>query len=128
MILSAFVMCIGGAALQFFPHEILHRFGADASGIAPLFAQIAGALLLGFAMMNWMAKTVLIGGIYARPLAIGNFTHFTVGALALLKYAFAADQNSPLVWTLAVVYALFAAAFGYVFFTHPLKSNDAVNN
>lgn len=79
MISSALLMATGGVLLQFIPHEILNYFGADSSGINPLFIQMTGALYLGFAMMNWMAKTVMIGGIYARPLAIGNFAHFTVG-------------------------------------------------
>ena len=123
MTASAVVMGISGAALEFAPHEVLRGFGAEASGAAPLLLQIAGALYLGFAMTNWMAKTVLIGGIYARPLAVGNFAHFTIGALALLKYAFAAEASLP-IWTLAAVYALFAAAFARVFFTHPLKNKE----
>ena len=127
MISSASVMGVAGVLLQFIPHEILNYFGADSSGINSLFVQIAGALYLGFAMMNWMAKTVLIGGIYARPLAIGNFVHFTVGALALIKYAFAAS-GSPVVWLLAAAYSLLAILFGYVFFTHPLKTKTAAEN
>ena len=78
-------------------------------------------------MTNWMAKTVLIGGIYARPLAIGNFAHFLVGALALLKYAFTVP-DSWLVWALTVVYSLLAILFALVFFTHPLKTNNASQN
>jgi hypothetical protein len=127
MISSALLMAAGGVLLQFIPHEILNYFGADSGGINPLFVQMTGALYLGFAMMNWMAKTVLIGGIYARPLAIGNFFHFTVGALALLKYAFAAP-NSLVVWAYALIYSLLAILFGIVFFTHPLKTNNAAGN
>ena len=74
-------------------------------------------------MMNWMAKTVLIGGIYARPLAIGNFSHFLIGALALLKYAFT-TQNLWMVWVQAIIYSVLAIFFGGVFFTHPLKTNN----
>lgn len=123
MMTSAFAMGIGGIALQFFPHEILRQLGADSGAINALFAQLVGACLLGFAMMNWMAKAVLIGGIYARPLALGNLTHFTIAALALIKYAFAASA-APLVWAFALVYAVFAALFAYVFLTHPLKANN----
>ena len=93
MILSSLLMAIGGVLLQFFPHEILNYFNVDSNGILPLIIQIMSALYLGFAMLNWMAKTVLIGGIYARPLAMGNLLHFTVGAFALLKYGYSA-QNS----------------------------------
>ena len=66
--------------------------------------------------MNWMAKTVLIGGIYARPLAIGNFTHFLVGALALLKYAFSAP-HIWIVWVAAIIYALLRFYSVLFFFT-----------
>ena len=96
-------------------------------GVAPLVVQIGGALYLGFAMMNWMAKGVLIGGIYARPLAVGNFAHFLIGALALLKYALAV-QGLWLVWVFAVVYLLLAIVFGIVLFTHPLKTNKVPEN
>lgn len=127
MIASAVIMGFCGILLQFLPHEVLRLSGVEAVGITPLLVQIIGALYVGFAVMNWMAKTVLIGGIYARPLAIGNFAHFIIGAFTLLKYAFVA-QNSLLVWLAAIIYALFAVLFGIVFFTHPLKTNNSVEN
>jgi hypothetical protein len=124
MMASALLMAVCGAALLFVPHEILNYFETPSAGIEVLFVQLTGALFFGFAMMNQMAKTVLIGGIYARPLAIGNFTHFLIGALGLLKFAFAA-QNSYTVWTFAIIYTIFAILFGIVLFTHPLKTNSA---
>ena len=127
MILSASLMATCGVLLQFVPHEILHYLGVSSAGIAPLLLQITGALYLGFAMMNWMAKTVLIGGIYARPLAIGNFSHFLIGALALLKYAFT-TQTLWIAWVLALIYSVLAILFGIVFFTHPLKTNNDAGN
>lgn len=113
-------MAVCGIALEFAPHEILRYSGADASGIFPLFLQLIGALYLGFAMTNYMARGVLIGGIYSRPLATGNLAHFLVGALALLKYAFAA-QNALPVWIAALIYSIFAILFAVTMFTHPLK-------
>ena len=118
MSLSAAAMALAGIVLQFFPQETLGNLGLSSEGAAPLLLQITGALYLGFAVTNWMAKAVLIGGIYARPLAIGNFAHFLIGALALLRFAFTAEA-SALVWIPTAVYAVFAAMFGYVFMTHP---------
>ncbi len=120
MVVSALLMAICGVLFQFVPTSILNYFGADPTGISALFVQIIGALYLGFAMMNWMAKAVLIGGIYARPLAMGNFVHFMIGALALIKFGFGA-QNSLVIWIAAIIYALFAFAFAIVMFTHPQK-------
>lgn len=117
-------MGVTGVFLEFFPHEVLNYFGSQSTSINPLLLQLAGALYLGFAMMNWMAKTVLIGGIYARPLAIGNFAHFLVGALALLKYGYSAS-TSVAVWAVAIIYSLLAIIFGIVFWTHPSKPMNA---
>lgn len=121
MIASALFMLICGIALQFFPSEVLVRVGAGTSetgGVVPLLLQVTGATLIGFALMNWMAKTVLIGGIYARPLAIGNFAHFLIGALAMIKYS-ASSAFSPALLLVTAMYTLFAVGFGYVFMTHP---------
>lgn len=123
MIFSALIMALCGVLMQFIPHEILNCVGVSSIGIAPLFVQITGALYLGFAMMNWMAKTVLMGGIYARPLTLGNFSHFLIGALALLKYAYS-TPNSSIIWLPAVIYSILAILFGFVFFTHPLKTKN----
>ena len=120
MISSSIVMGLTGVTASFFPKEILDSIGLTANELSVLFVQITGALYLGFAVMNWMAKTVLIGGIYSRPLCMGNFLHFTVAALALIK---AATNNSNLkyVWVATIVYAIFAVLFGIILFTNPGK-------
>jgi len=118
MIVNAIVMAVFGILCQLMPHEVLHFFNSDSSGIVPLLVQIIGAMYLGFAMMNWMAKSVLIGGIYARPLAMGNFLHFVIGALALVKFAFTTPDLWT-IWIMAIVYSIFAIFFGIVIFTNP---------
>jgi hypothetical protein len=118
MTASALVMGLLGLFFEFLPHELLDYTGAAAANPAAPVMQIAGALLLGFAMTNWMARGVVIGGIYARPLAMGNFVHFLVGALALLKFAFS-GPNMSIIWATAIIYSLFAVLFGIVSFTHP---------
>ena len=72
-------------------------------------------------MLNWMAKGTTIGGIYNRPIAIGNFMHYVVGALALVKNVSIIDVHQEIVVTLTVIYAVFALSFAYVFRTNPGK-------
>ena len=120
MMISALLMGFCGILLQFIPQEVLRFFNVEPNGFLSLFVQMMGAMYLGFAMTNWMAKTVLVGGIYARPLAMGNLIHFTVGALALLKFAFSAP-DLLIVWIAAVIYSSLAILFGIVVFTHPQK-------
>jgi hypothetical protein len=120
MIASSILTGLLGVTTSFFPEEILNNVGLSPTAATTLFVQVTGALYLGFAVMNWMAKTVLIGGIYARPLAMGNFAHFLIAALALMKAAMN-NSLSPYLWIVAVVYSIFAVLFGVVLFTNPAK-------
>ncbi|MBK0404316.1 hypothetical protein I5M27_15065 [Adhaeribacter sp. BT258] len=117
MTLSSVFMAATGLAFSFFPQEFLTTFNEPASPIMMLILQLLGALYLGFAMLNYMAKGSIMGGIYNRPIAIGNFMHFLVAGLALLKST--PGLAVPQLWGLAVIYAGFALAFGFVVFTHP---------
>ncbi|AMM51194.1 hypothetical protein TH61_08400 [Rufibacter sp. DG15C] len=121
MTASALSMAILGVAFSFLPVEILAYFGKTVDPEMGLMLQLAGALYIGFAMLNWMAKSILIGGIYARPVAIGNLTHFLVGGVALFK-AQLHGNGSVEGWVLTGGYLLFAALFAWVMLTHPLKS------
>jgi len=112
---SAVLLGALGAAATFLPQEILVRGGGVPVGSSVVLVQIAGALYLGFAMLNWMAQGSIIGGIYSRPVAIGNLAHFTIGGLALLK-SIVAGQHSLDVMFIAAAYTTFAALFGHVAF------------
>jgi hypothetical protein len=79
--------------------------------------QLVGALYLSFALMNWTAKDSIIGGIYLRPVSIANFAHFFVGALTLVKYQLSNGVSASL-WSLLIVYVLFAIIFTWLVFFH----------
>lgn len=118
MMSSAIILALCGIFTSFFPGEILNVIGITSNEIALLCLQMSGALYLGFAMMNWMAKMVIIGGIYARPLAMGNFLHFAVGALALIK-GIMNHSTSVYVWVACAFYLVFAILFGIILFNSP---------
>jgi hypothetical protein len=73
-------------------------------------------------MLNRMARANLIGGIYSRPVAVGNFLHFMVGALALLKEVLHGSRVEA-VLAGAAVYSVFALWFGSVVFSRAKKPN-----
>ena len=104
-----------GLAAIFLPQEIVAYISPGSTGVHVLLVQVMGALYFGFALLNWMAQGNLIGGIYSRPVAIGNLTHFTVATLALLKGAMAGLVTAPVLVGIAL-YAVFAALFAYVTF------------
>ena len=121
MISSSVALGISGAVLTFIPDETISSLNITPNPITTLTLQLLGALYLGFAMLNWMAKDSLIGGIYNKPIAVGNFMHFGVGALALVKIMTKIQTHSEFVLSLTIVYVIFAILFAYVFRTNPSK-------
>ena len=121
MISSCIFLGALGITFTFIPDEIISSLSVTPNPISTLSLQLLGALYLGFAMLNWMAKGSLIGGIYNRPIAIGNFMHFVVGALALIKIITKIHTHSEIVISLTAVYSVFAILFGYVFRTNPSR-------
>ena len=115
MTLSAAALGALGLSTSFLPQEILIRAAMPADRFNVALIQIAGALYVGFAMLNWSAKGSLLGGIYGRPIVLANFAHFAIGAIVLAKIV-AAGQMQIEVALLTAVYVLFAAWFGFVLF------------
>ena len=124
MILSAAFMAILGAGVTFLPQELLVFAGGRPEGSLVLLVQMLGALYLGFAILNWMGRGNLIGGIYSRPVAVANFFNFAIGAAGLLK-ALPSQNFATEVVAMAVVYSAFGVCFGIVLFTHPAKPEQA---
>lgn len=115
MSVSALVLAVCGVAASFLPQEILAAIGVAPHVVMTAIVQLLGALLLAFAMVDWMAKDSLIGGIYNRPVSIGNLVHFAVGAITLGKLVLAGGAPRA-VLVAAAVYAVFAVAFATLVF------------
>jgi hypothetical protein len=119
MMLSAIFLALLGLATSYFPEKVLQTHGTVPDNATLLLIQMMGALYLGFAILNWTARGVLMGGIYARPLALGNFLHFAMVGVMLIKAAitFGVIQLA----TSAFVFSVFAIWFGVVLFTSPVR-------
>jgi hypothetical protein len=121
MSLSALFMAALGVIASFLPQEIAAHLGAPPSSQIVLMIQTGGALYLGFAILNWTAKAVLIGGIYSRPVALGNFLHFAVVSITLLRALLSGLRDHDIILG-AIVYCFFGVWFGLVLFTHPTSA------
>lgn len=121
MMASAAWMGACGLLLTFAPREMGAWFGAaPPAGMSLLALQLLGAIQLGGALTNWMSKGSLVGGIFGRPLAIGNLAHFGIGALALVRVA---ADGGALLWPLAALYAALALGFYRVAFGQPREAS-----
>jgi len=116
---SAVFFGIIGILLSFLPNEIAEYLSVEPTIITILFLQILGALYLGFGILNWTAKGTLIGGIYNKPIALGNLMHFIVGAITLVKVISNVKTHTDIIIFLTVFYVIFALLFVYVFKTNP---------
>ena len=119
---SALLLASIGILLSFLPNEVMEYLNVEPNPITILFLNILSALYLGFGILNWMAKGTLIGGIYNRPIAIGNLMHFGVGAIALVKVVSNIQTHSEIIISLTVIYVIFTILFAYVFRTNPTKT------
>ena len=110
---SAAVLAVAGFACLFVPAEVATASGFSGAETVPV--QLLSALYLGLAAANWTARGSMIGGIYARPLALANFMHWVIGATVLIRHTFSAGFAVPFV-VVASVYAAFAVLFALMLY------------
>ncbi|MCV9884983.1 multidrug DMT transporter permease [Metabacillus halosaccharovorans] len=124
---SAVVMGFLGLAGTFLPEEISNILGIDPLPITKVLMQIIGGLYLGFAMLNWFTRSARIGGIYNRPVILGNLIHFIVVFFALIRQL--TELFNFIFVILTFIYFGFAVWFIFVMrsnpFTNDLKKSDS---
>ena len=114
MMSSAVFLALLGLVTSFLPYEVLALHGSEPDGPTVLLIEMMGALYLGFALLNWTARGVIIGGIYARPLALGNCLHFAMVTAMLAREAI--DHLALPLAISAGVFGLFTIGFALVLF------------
>ncbi len=119
MTATSIFLGITGLVLTFIPEEILLVFDIGNNPITQIMLQLMGAAYVGFGYLNWMIRGALIGGIYNKPIATGNFMHFLVGAFALVKFAMTDNSHQEIIWILAIAYSIFSISFFIVFRANP---------
>lgn len=120
MTCSVGVMLLLGLLMTFAPQELLAYCGSAPQPLLVLIIQAAGALYLGFALLNWMTRDNAICGIYGRPVTMANLVHFFILAAALLKAAASGHRQAALL-AAASIYTLLAGWFALVVFKgHPV--------
>ncbi|PJB12215.1 MAG: hypothetical protein CO119_08000 [Flavobacteriales bacterium CG_4_9_14_3_um_filter_40_17] len=121
---SAIALGTAGIIMTFVPEAVLGYFSLEMSRMLVLLVQILGALYFAFGMLNWMSKASLIGGIYNRPIAVANFSHFFIAGLALIK-SIISNSDLPLIFlVIGIVYLIFALLFGLILFKHPIVEKN----
>jgi hypothetical protein len=123
----AFLLGAAGVAATFLPQEISAWTGGPASGLAVVLVQVAGGLYLGFAILNWSVRDMVVGGIYNRPVVLGNLLHFTVVGLALVRLVAGGGQRNEVLLATGI-YVLFAIWFATVMLGSPAAPSARAGN
>ncbi|GAA4929680.1 hypothetical protein [Mucilaginibacter defluvii] len=119
MTISAAFLAAIGIALIFAADDIIAVFVAEPSEVLRITAQLLGATYFGFAILNWMAKGAIIGGIYNKPLVMANFAQFFIGGAMLVKSVLRNQQLPAGLFILAGIYVVMASLFAFIMFRHP---------
>jgi hypothetical protein len=122
MTVSAIFLALMGIILSFMPNEVAQFIGLQSSNTIQLILQIAGAQYFAMALLNWMKRTSVIGGIYNRPVAITNYTHYLIGTLASWKLLLGKAGLPSVFWIFAAFYLIFAFLYGFIFYRNPVLS------
>lgn len=121
---SALILFAVGAASLFGADDLARSLLRSAPAGEPII-QVAAGGLLGFAILNWMSRGARVGGIYMRPLTIGNSLLFAVGGLSLAKALSSGRLPPPAIIPTAAFCGL-ALAFGWLAFGHdPIPENQS---
>ena len=124
MTISAIILGATGILLTFAPDIVMTYLNIDSNQTSLLLGQAIGGLYCGYGMLNWMTKESLIGGIYNRPIAIANFSHFLIVGLAIGKGLISNPGLPKGLWVAGGVYAVLGLLFIIILFRHPIKSTS----
>jgi hypothetical protein len=119
MTATAILFAVIGITLTFAPQYVMTLMGINSNKGVELILQILGGTYYGFAMLNWMAKGAIIGGIYNKPIALANFGHFLIGGMALTKATFYNKSLPVTVGVLGGFYLVCALIFWVMMSKHP---------
>ncbi len=119
MTITAILFAVIGIALTFAPDYVMTLMGIAPNKGIELILQLLGATYYAFAILNWMAKGAIIGGIYNKPIAMANFIHFLIAGMALSRAGFGNSGLPKVVSGLGGFYLVWALIFWMIMFKHP---------
>jgi hypothetical protein len=120
LISSALINGILGILITFLPQETGQFIGTTEMNSADLaLMQVLGSALIGIAIINFMSRGLTVGGIYGKPIQLGNLIFHLASGLGLLKFVF--NTESWLLFGIpALLYLLLTSGFIKLNFSSPV--------
>lgn len=123
VVMSATTLVFGvlGIATLFLPAEVAELM--DMRGGPDFVLQLVGAGFLTVAILDWMGRGAIYGGVFGRPIVVANLMFGTVGSLSLLS-ALIRGEAQPGMWAVAAILGLHALAFAYLLKAPPYQERS----
>lgn len=119
---SAGFLLIGGLALLFASDVLLPCLHPELPASSAWLGQLVAAAWLAIANLNWWSRSVLLGGIYGRPLVLTNSVLYFITAMVVIRSVTRPDAHLAL-WLMLIPTALFAVAYAWLLFRGPLEGD-----
>ena len=123
---SALVLLISGLALLFAADDILPRLIPNFPATGAWLGQLLAAAWLGVATLNWLSRSLLLGGIYGRPVVATNAVLYFVTAMVLVKIIRSAETATAM-WILVAPAVLFAGIYAWLLYRGPFQHDLEVS-
>jgi hypothetical protein len=118
--IAAVVAAVFGLAFVLVSGPLLSLYGITLDPAGTLVAQLFGATLIGFAVLNWFARNISDRGAL-QAVVMANLVTDVVGFVMILLGQLARVANA-LGWSSVAIYLLLALGFAYFQFMKPAAS------
>lgn len=121
MMASSVLLVVLGLAGLFLPEAVAGGLAlpAGASQVVPL---VAGGQL-GFAAVNWVGRGAIYGGIYGKPIVLGNWLNGVIATSTLVDWQLDAPSASATGWVVVGLLVVYVAAFTRLLFWPPFRDS-----
>ncbi len=123
LVAASLAYAIPGAVLTFAPDIALQEIGVTAPPLTLWMAELLGGALLALAMLNWIQRFSIIGGLFGRPLLMTNLLALSVCFFSSVRHWRGHQGLAPMIVSLFA--AILLLAFGRLFFVAPQQKVDA---
>ncbi|MFN0156970.1 MAG: hypothetical protein ACKVRP_02735 [Bacteroidota bacterium] len=123
MTISAALLLAHGLVLLFAPELLYTLFDLSHSPDGLVGAQLLSAALIGFGLMNWTARGLVLGGIFGRAVVYGNFVYSLIGFFVSLRAGLGGFGNQYF-WIEVILSLASAIVFSFLLFRGPISRRE----
>lgn len=120
---SATIQLLVGLTLLFAADNMLAVVAPGIPTSANWIGQVLGGALIALATMNWLNRTALLGGIYARSVVLSNAVLYFMTASSMSSAVRGREHAPVALWVVFGVASVLAVVYGALLMRGPIESD-----